>query len=115
MSTTKFALSGLAAAVALAVSTGAQAGPHAGLMIADDASDQAKMDFNTWTNGGDVASFEHCFGVALAGENDCAAGPGTSCQGTATMDYQGNAWMLVPTGTCTSIETPEGHGTLEAM
>ncbi|MBG53104.1 MAG: DUF2282 domain-containing protein [Alphaproteobacteria bacterium] len=58
---------------------------------------------------------EKCYGVALAGQNDCAAGPGTSCAGTSTIDYQGNAWKLVPAGTCTSIETPNGHGTLEAM
>jgi len=41
-----------------------------------------------------------CYGVSLAGENDCAAGPGTTCAGTSTVDYQGNAWTLVKTGTC---------------
>jgi len=61
-----------------------------------------------------AADMEKCFGVALAGENDCAAGPGTSCQGTSTIDYQTNAWKLVPAGTCTKIETPFGTGTLEA-
>lgn len=55
---------------------------------------------------------EKCYGVSLAGQNDCAAGPGTSCAGTSTIDYQGNAWKLVPAGTCTSIETPNGHGSL---
>jgi len=58
---------------------------------------------------------EKCYGVSLAGQNDCAAGPGTSCAGTSTSDYQANAWKLVPAGTCTSMETPNGHGTLEAM
>ncbi len=43
---------------------------------------------------------EKCYGVSKAGENDCAAGPGTTCAGTSTVDYQGNAWTLVPTGTC---------------
>ncbi len=43
---------------------------------------------------------EKCFGISLAGENDCAAGPGTSCAGTSTVDYQGNAWALVPAGSC---------------
>lgn len=57
---------------------------------------------------------EKCYGVALAGENDCAAGPGTTCQGTSTIDYQSNAWSLVPEGTCTSIETPHGTGSLES-
>lgn len=52
---------------------------------------------------------EKCFGVSLAGENDCAAGPGTTCAGTSTVDYQGNAWTLVPAGTCASIELPDGR------
>ena len=59
--------------------------------------------------------FEKCFGVALKGQNDCAAGAGTSCAGTATEDYQTNAWKLVPVGTCESMMTPNGHGMLKAM
>lgn len=47
-----------------------------------------------------------CFGVSLAGANDCAAGPGTTCAGTSTVDYQGNAWTLVPEGTCETMELP---------
>ena len=43
---------------------------------------------------------EKCYGVALKGKNDCAAGPGTSCAGTSTIDYQGNAWKYVPKGEC---------------
>jgi uncharacterized membrane protein len=43
---------------------------------------------------------EKCFGVALKGKNDCAAGPGTSCAGTSTVDYQGNAWKNVAKGSC---------------
>lgn len=50
---------------------------------------------------------EKCYGVSLAGENDCAAGPGTTCAGTSTVDYQGNAWTLVDAGTCAEIELPE--------
>jgi uncharacterized membrane protein len=49
---------------------------------------------------------EKCYGIALAGQNDCAAGPGTTCAGTSTVNYQGNAWALVPTGTCLSTELP---------
>lgn len=55
---------------------------------------------------------EKCFGVAKAGENDCAAGPGTSCAGTSTRDYQGNAWKLVKKGTCEATVTPKGKGSL---
>ena len=55
---------------------------------------------------------EKCFGVSLAGKNDCAAGAGTSCAGTSKVDYQGNAWKLVKAGTCTKIKTPKGNGSL---
>src|SRR4051812_48877431 len=46
---------------------------------------------------------EACYGVALHGQNDCAAGPGTSCAGTSTVDYQGNSWKLVARGSCVSM------------
>lgn len=49
---------------------------------------------------------EKCFGVSMAGKNDCAAGPGTTCAGSSTVDYQGNAWTLVDAGTCMDIELP---------
>ena len=54
-----------------------------------------------------AASKEKCYGVSLAGQNDCAAGPGTTCAGTSTVDYQGNAWTLVDAGTCAEIDLPE--------
>lgn len=59
--------------------------------------------------GDDHSNQEKCYGVAMKGHNDCAAGPGTSCAGTSTVDYQGGAWKFVATGTCVS----QG-GTLEA-
>ena len=55
---------------------------------------------------------EKCFGVAMAGKNDCKAGAGTTCAGTSKMDYQGNAWKNVPAGTCTTMKTPKGTGSL---
>lgn len=58
---------------------------------------------------------EKCYGVSLAGKNDCAAGPGTSCAGTSTVDYQGNAWTYVDAGSCLTIETPNGTGSLEPI
>jgi len=61
------------------------------------------------------SSKEKCYGVSLKGMNDCAAGPGTTCAATAKVDYQGNAWRLVPKGTCTSISTPQGNGSLESI
>jgi uncharacterized membrane protein len=60
-----------------------------------------------------AAHKEKCYGVALKGQNDCAAGPGTTCQGTSTVDFQGNSWKFVQGGTCTSITVPGGgHGSL---
>ncbi|MTW17127.1 DUF2282 domain-containing protein [Rhodoplanes serenus] len=57
---------------------------------------------------------EKCYGVALKGQNDCAAGPGTTCAGTSKTDYQGNAWKYVAKGTCTTMTTPKGNGSLTA-
>jgi uncharacterized membrane protein len=55
-----------------------------------------------------AAGKEKCYGVALKGQNDCAAGPGTTCQGSSTVDFQGNAWKFVRGGTCAKIELPGG-------
>ncbi len=55
---------------------------------------------------------EKCYGVSLAGKNDCAAGAGTSCAGTSRADYQANAWKYVAKGTCVAIKTPKGNGSL---
>jgi uncharacterized membrane protein len=63
-----------------------------------------------------AAHKEKCFGVALKGQNDCAAGPGTTCQGTSTTDFQGNSWKFVQAGTCANIEVPGGkHGSLKPV
>ena len=86
----------LAAGAALLAVSGAAALAHA------EEDKMAKTD----------GAKEKCYGVALAGQNDCAAGPGTSCAGTSKVDYQGNAWKLVKAGTCTSIKTPKGNGSL---
>lgn len=59
------------------------------------------------------AAMEKCYGVSLAGKNDCAAGPGTSCAGTSKVDYQANAWKNVPAGTCSTLKTPKGMGSLK--
>jgi uncharacterized membrane protein len=62
-----------------------------------------------------TVELEKCYGIALAGKNDCAAGAGTTCAGTSKTDYQANAWKHVPKGTCTTIATPKGKGSLQAM
>jgi uncharacterized membrane protein len=63
-----------------------------------------------------AAHKDKCYGVALKGQNDCAAGPGTTCQGTSTVDFQGNSWKFVQGGTCTSLAIPGGrHGSSTAL
>ena len=58
---------------------------------------------------------DKCYGIAMAGKNDCAAGAGTSCAGTSTIDYDPGHWKYVAKGTCESMKTPKGHGMLQAM
>lgn len=84
-------------------STLAIAGAMAAALAAIDAASAEK------------AAQEKCFGVALKGQNDCAAGPGTSCAGTSKVDYQADAWKYVPKGTCVSLPTPKGQGALEPI
>jgi uncharacterized membrane protein len=55
---------------------------------------------------------EKCYGVSLKGQNDCAAGAGTTCAATSKVDYQGNSWKLVTKGTCVTTNTPLGPGSL---
>lgn len=63
-----------------------------------------------------AAGQEKCYGVSLAGENDCKAGAGTTCAGSSTVDYQGNAWTLVDAGTCTEMDLPgDRTGSLEPL
>ncbi len=64
------------------------------------------------------AEMEKCFGVAMKGKNDCAAGPGTTCAGTSKVDYQGSSWKHVPKGSCektASPTSPTGFGQLAAF
>jgi uncharacterized membrane protein len=58
-----------------------------------------------------AADQEKCYGVALKGQNDCAAGA-HSCAGHSTADYDPASFKLVAEGTCTSMETPNGMGSL---
>ena len=73
---------------------------------------------HTTTAAAEGTQNEKCFGVALKGKNDCAAGPGTSCAGSSKVDYQANAWKYVPKGTCEETASPTsstGHGQLAAF
>lgn len=87
----------------------------AAFTLAALASGVAQAQENKEKASDNKPAMEKCYGVALAGENDCPAGPGTSCAGTSKIDYQGNAWKYVPAGTCTSIKTPKGTGSLQPI
>jgi uncharacterized membrane protein len=63
--------------------------------------------------GGEKPGKEKCYGVALKGQNDCAAGAGTSCAGTSKVDYDRTIWKYVPKGTCETMKTPNGMGSLK--
>ena len=82
----------------------ALAGSFAGILAAGAMPAAAQSDAK-----------EKCYGVSLKGQNDCAAGPGTTCAGTSKVDYQGNAWKLVPKGTCVTMQTPHGPGSLKEI
>ena len=84
------------------------------LAFAALATGAAIAQSDSMNKPGDVAkpTMEKCYGVSMAGKNDCAAGPGTTCAGTSKMDYQGNAWKYVPAGSCVGMKTPKGMGSL---
>ena len=76
----------------------------------------ALTGFSANTPAAQAAEKEKCFGVALAGKNDCAAGPGTTCAGTSKVDYEGNHWKYVDKGTCVSMMLPgDRKGSLEPL
>ena len=62
-----------------------------------------------------MVGMEKCYGIALKGQNDCAAGAGTTCAGTSTVDYDGAHWKAVPKGTCESMNVDGHKGMLQAM
>lgn len=69
----------------------------------------SSVSFLASTDGATAASKEKCYGVALAGKNDCKAGAGTTCAGTSKVDFQGNSFKLVETGTCVTMELDGGR------
>ena len=106
----------LTGAALAAMSGQIAAKPNDKLKIAEDAPAAVKSAFDKWMKGeASSGRQDKCFGIALAGENDCAAGAGTSCEGTSTVDFQGNSWTLAPKGTCEYIVTPDGRGSLGAL
>lgn len=94
---------------AFASAIGALTALPAGAEEFTDAQKKIQAEHTAQVKSGKV---EPCFGTALKGQNDCYAGAGTTCAGTSTVDYQGNAFKLVPKGTCTAISTPNGAGSL---
>lgn len=89
---------------------------HAMSAVALAAALGAALSMVATPAAAEEADKDRCYGVALKGKNDCKAGPGTTCAGTAKVDYQGNAWKYVPKGTCeqtASPTSPTGFGQLQ--
>jgi len=63
--------------------------------------------------GGEKSGKEKCYGISLKGQNDCASRGVNSCAGQSKADYEGTAWKYVPQGTCETIKTPKGTGSLQ--
>ena len=100
----------------MAIAAQANAGGNDQLTIAAEAGDEIQAAFASWQKGDKVSGRgEKCYGIALAGQNDCKAGPGTSCQGTAANDFQGNAFTMTPKGVCENIVTPDGPAGLAEL
>lgn len=116
MKLTKNIATALLAGATLAATGVVSAKPNDQLTAAGSAPDNVKADIASWKEGNRLSGRkDKCYGIALAGENDCAAGPGTSCEGTSTVDFQGNAWTYAPKGSCEFIETPHGMGSLTEL
>lgn len=100
----------------MAIAAQVSAGGNDQLTLATSADDSVKMAFAGWQKGDKISGRgEKCYGISLAGQNDCKAGPGTSCQGTASNHFQGNAFTMTPKGVCNSIVTPDGPASLSEL
>ena len=102
---------------AIATSSALYAAPNEQLSVAEGTPDQVAAALTTWIASGEAprGRKDKCYGIALAGENDCKAGAGTSCEATSTIDFQGNAWTYAPKGSCEAIVTPHGAGSLTVL
>lgn len=101
---------------AIAASGTAVAGPNDQLSLAENTPEKIQVAVAAWKEGTRLRGRkDKCFGIALAGENDCAAGAGTSCEGTSTSDFQKDAWTYSPKGSCEFIITPHGTGSKEPI
>lgn len=107
----------LAGATLALISAHSIAKPNDQLKVADTAPAEIKTTLQQWIANGEAPSGrkDMCYGIALAGENDCKAGAGTSCEGTSTVDFQGNAWTYAPRGSCEFIVTPNGVASLSPI
>ena len=85
---------------------------QAKLAVAGSVAAALAMVASQGISNAQEVQMEACWGISLAGENDCAAGANTTCAGSSVVDYQGNAFKLVPTGSCVAMETPFGNGSL---
>ncbi len=107
----------LAGATLAIISSQSMAKPNGQLEVTAAAPENVRSTLQSWIAKGEAPSGrkDKCYGIALAGENDCKAGAGTSCEGTSTVDFQANAWTYAPRGSCEFIVTPEGAASLKPI
>ena len=111
MKPTQPILKALLTGCAMAATQVAIAAPNDQLSVAEDAPEAVRVAIEEWKAGKTLRGRkDKCYGIALAGENDCKAGAGTSCEGTSTSDFQGNAWTYAPKKSCEFIVTPGKPG-----
>lgn len=116
MKYSKDIVTAILAGAALAATGTVSAKPNDQLSVESAAPEKIKTAVAAWKNGERLrGKKEKCYGIALAGENDCGAGSVTSCGGKSTVDFQGNAWAYAPRGSCKFIKTPHGNGSLRAL
>ncbi len=116
MSNKRIAQSVMAGLALATVAGTAHAKPNGQLSLVENAPADVQAAFSSWQDGERLRGRkDKCYGIALAGENDCKAGKGTSCEGTSTVDFQGNAWTFAPRGSCEYIVTPEGPASVDPL
>ena len=85
----------------LATMSSAQEKPNDQLSISADAPIKIQEYFASWKEGERLRGRQDkCYGIALAGGNDCKAGTGTRCEGSPTISCPRTAWTVVPEGRC---------------
>jgi uncharacterized membrane protein len=78
---------------------------HQGLIAASALASLLALGLAGNAAAQDKAAKEKCFGIAKAGQNDCANLSGThSCAGQSKVDNGADEWKYVAKGTCADMK-----------